>query len=103
MKCDIVVFLTSLEINHCHAACSSQAVIQIPPVFICRFFGTVTVHQSFVESLLGKVEQVFFEVKHAKVEAVADWPSPHNITELQQSIGFANFSCQFIDHFSGKT
>ncbi|KNZ46603.1 hypothetical protein VP01_712g2 [Puccinia sorghi] len=63
-----------------HAAFSSQAVIQTPPVCICSCFGTVILHQSLVESLLEKgwsnnisflgvsasqlqaVDQVFFAV-----------------------------------------
>ena len=37
----------------------------------------------------------------AKVQAVTDWPSPWNVTELQRFIGFVNFYRQFINHFSG--
>ncbi|KNZ53662.1 putative signal peptide protein [Puccinia sorghi] len=63
--------------------CSSQASIQTPHVCLCRIYGTVTVHQSLVESLLEHgwnnnrsflglsacqlqaVEQVFFAVNTA--------------------------------------
>ncbi|PLW43215.1 hypothetical protein PCANC_06998 [Puccinia coronata f. sp. avenae] len=35
-----------------------------------------------------------------KVKAVSNWPPPHNLTELQQFIGFAKFYWWFIKQFS---
>jgi hypothetical protein len=37
----------------------------------------------------------------AKVKAVTNWLEPQNVTELQRFIGFSNFYCRFINHFSG--
>jgi hypothetical protein len=36
-----------------------------------------------------------------KVQAMTAWPPPKNVTKLQRFIGFSNFYCRFIDHFSG--
>ncbi|PLW50734.1 hypothetical protein PCASD_00661 [Puccinia coronata f. sp. avenae] len=40
-------------------------------------------------------------VDPTKVTAVTEWPAPRSVTKLQRFIGFANFYCWFISHFSG--
>ena len=34
-----------------------------------------------------------------KVQAITNWPYPHNLRNLYSFIGFANFYCQFIKNF----
>ena len=35
-----------------------------------------------------------------KVEAVKNWPTPKNIKEVRSFMGFAQYYCKFICHFS---
>lgn len=35
-----------------------------------------------------------------KVQAVAEWPKPTTVKQLQQFLGFANFYCRFIRNYS---
>lgn len=51
----------------------------------------------FVGFLLsnGKIE-----MDPVKVTGVRDWPTPHNVTEVQSFLGFINFYRRFIDNFS---
>lgn len=36
----------------------------------------------------------------AKVKAIAEWPTPNNVKDVQSFIGFANFYCRFVFAFS---
>ena len=38
----------------------------------------------------------------SKVSAIADWPTPKNLKEVQAFLGFANFYCRFIKHYSKR-
>ncbi|KNZ62437.1 hypothetical protein VP01_126g3 [Puccinia sorghi] len=69
LSCSISYFCSFSFLIHKN---SSQAVIQTPSVCICRCFGTVTVHQSLVESLLEngwKNNRSFLGVSACKLQA----------------------------------
>ena len=36
-----------------------------------------------------------------KTKAIAEWPKPTKLKELQQFLGFCNFYCWFIKGYSG--
>jgi hypothetical protein len=36
-----------------------------------------------------------------KIAAIRDWPTPKNVTEIQEFMGFANFYRKFIREYSG--
>ena len=35
-----------------------------------------------------------------KVQMIQDWPEPQKVKDIQSFLGFANFYCQFIPHYS---
>ena len=38
----------------------------------------------------------------SKVSAIADWPAPKNLKEVQAFLGFANFYRRFVEHYSKR-
>ena len=40
------------------------------------------------------------EMDPKKIEAVMSWPDPTNLRDVQGFLGFINFYCRFINHFS---
>ena len=41
------------------------------------------------------------EMDPVKTAAIRDWPTPKNVTEVQEFMGFANFYRKFIRGYSG--
>jgi hypothetical protein len=39
-------------------------------------------------------------MEERKVQAVKEWPTPQNIKQVQSFLGFTNFLCQFVPHYS---
>ena len=37
-----------------------------------------------------------------KIKAIAEWPTPHDVKEVQSFLGFANFNRKFIEGYSKK-
>ena len=37
-----------------------------------------------------------------KIKAIAEWPIPYDVREVQSFLGFANFNRKFIEGYSKK-
>src|SRR6266568_1210074 len=42
------------------------------------------------------------KMNDTKVNGIAKWPPPENVSQLQSFLGFCNFYHRFIDHYSDK-
>ena len=42
------------------------------------------------------------KMNDAKVDGIAKWPPPENVSQLRSFLGFCNFYHRFIDHYSDK-
>ena len=52
-------------------------------------------------SFLGHViSEEGLEMQPDKVEAVRNWPTPRNVTELKSFLGLCNYYRRLLDHFS---
>jgi transposase InsO family protein/predicted aspartyl protease len=63
----------------------------------CKLF-----HQE-VEFLGRKVGRDGITIQDSKIQAVLDWPTPRDKTQLEQFLGFANYHRAFVPDFAGKT
>jgi len=62
----------------------------------CAFFVSQVDFLSFV------VSNGQLKMNDAKVDGIAKWPPPENVSQLRSFLGFCNFYYRFIDHYSDK-
>ncbi|KAF8757606.1 hypothetical protein RHS01_03450 [Rhizoctonia solani] len=60
----------------------------------CYFFVTEVTYIGLVITPNG------ISMEKDKVQAIMDWPEPHNVKQVQSFLGFANFYCCFVPNFS---
>ncbi|QRW24229.1 Retrotransposable element Tf2 protein [Rhizoctonia solani] len=60
----------------------------------CHFHVTTVDYLGIVISPTG------FSMDQKKIEAVTSWPQPKTVKQVQAFLGFVNYLCQFIPHFS---
>ncbi|KAK3554752.1 hypothetical protein QTP70_033447, partial [Hemibagrus guttatus] len=94
---DILVYSTSME-EHVGQVREVLARLQRFHLFVklekCEFHRTTVTFLGYVISPRG------VEMDTNKVRAVAEWPAPATIKELQRFLGFANFYRRFIRSYS---
>lgn len=59
--------------------------------------------QSSIEYLGVVITHGMVKMDHAKVSTIMDWPTPHNLKEVQRFLGFCNFYRHFIQDYSQIT
>ena len=52
--------------------------------------------QTEVEYLGMIIRENHVSMDPAKVQAITDWPTPRNLTNMKGFLGFSNFYCHFI-------
>jgi hypothetical protein len=94
---DILIYSESEEEHAKHVAAVLQRLrkhtLQVNPAK-CSFHTTSTDFLGHIFSSNG------VSMDPAKVSAVADWPQPTSVKEIQVFLGFANFYRQFIQCYS---
>lgn len=60
-------------------------------------------HRPTVQFLSYIISQEGIQMDQGKVTAIAEWPTPHSVKELQRFLGFANFYRRFIKDISLHT
>ncbi|MBW0559584.1 hypothetical protein O181_099299 [Austropuccinia psidii MF-1] len=96
---DIMVFSSSEEEHVKHVASVLQRLRDnnlFAKASKCVF------HASSVEYLGYVVSSDGLKMDSLKTQQILNWPQPKNIKALQSFLGFANFYCRFIKHYSKK-
>ncbi len=94
---DILIFSRNLADHRHHVAQVLQKLRQFRlylKLEKCEF------HRSTVQFLGYIIRREGIQMDQGKVTAVAEWPTPQTIKELQRFLGFANFYRRFIKGFS---
>lgn len=60
----------------------------------CSFCSDIVTFLVFIITTLG------INMDPERSSTICDWPYPENLGQLQKFLGFANFYCRFISHFS---
>ena len=96
---DILIYSESTEEHVSHVqevlGCLSQAGLLLKPEK-CEF------HRRSVEFLGFVVSTKGISMSPEKIKAIAEWPTPHDVKEVQSFLGFANFNRKFIEGYSKK-
>ncbi len=94
---DILIYSRNLADHRHHVAQVLQKLRQFRlylKLEKCEF------HRPTVQFLGYIIGMEGIQMDQGKVTAVAEWPTPLTIKELQSFLGFANFNCRFIKCFS---
>ncbi len=94
---DILIYSRNLADHRHHVAQVLQKLRQFRLYLMlekCEF------HRPMVQLLGYIIGREGIQMDQGKVTAVAEWPTPQTIKELQRFIGFANFYSRFIKGFS---
>jgi hypothetical protein len=96
---DNIMIYTQPGVDHTAAVTSVLEVLSKHNLWLkpekCKFL------RPEVEYLGPVILRNQIRMDQTRVRAVTDWPTPKNVLELQQFIGFSNFYQRFIGHFSG--
>ena len=96
---DILIYSETTEEHVSHVqevlGCLSQAGLLLKPEK-CEF------HRRSVEFLGFVVSTKGISMSPEKIKAIAEWPTPHDVKEVQSFLGFANFNRKFIEGYSKK-
>ncbi|KAF8752836.1 hypothetical protein RHS01_07456 [Rhizoctonia solani] len=57
-------------------------------------------HVTMVDYLGIVISPTSFSMDQKKIEAVASWPQPRTVKQVQAFLGFVNYLCRFIPNFS---
>jgi RNase H-like domain found in reverse transcriptase/Reverse transcriptase (RNA-dependent DNA polymerase) len=94
---DILIFTKTLE-EHCQITNEVLKCLKTHNLFLrlekCVF------KQEEIKYLGLVIKEGEISMDPAKVEAVCNWPTPHNLHAIQGFLGFANFYHCFIKNFS---
>ncbi|MBW0566083.1 hypothetical protein O181_105798 [Austropuccinia psidii MF-1] len=96
---DIMVFSSSEEEHVKHVASVLQRLRDnnlFHKASKCVFYASRVEYLGYVVSSDG------LKMDSSKVQQILNWPQPKNIKALQSFLGFANFYCCFIKHYSKK-
>lgn len=96
---DILIYSSNKEIHtdttHKVLRCLEEYDLFLKPEK-CEF------DRSCIEYLGMIIEPGRVSMDPAKVAAVANWPTPHNLQDVRGFLGFGNFYHRFINRFSAK-
>ncbi len=75
--------------------CLLQAGLLLKPEK-CEFYKTSVEFLGFIVTTKGVY------ISPEKIQAIQEWPTPHDIKSVQGFLGFANFNRRFIEGYSKK-
>ena len=94
---DILIYSSTLEEHHQHV---EQVLQRLQEHKLYAKAEKCEFHSRSVEFLGFKVSPDGISMDPGKVQAISEWPSPKNVTEVQSFLGFTNFYRQFIRSYS---
>jgi Retroviral aspartyl protease./Reverse transcriptase (RNA-dependent DNA polymerase). len=96
---DILIYSNSLKEHRKHVAQVLQRLREHglqADIAKCEFHVQEVKYLGLIVSTDG------IQMDPAKVSAVKEWPTPHNVKDIQSFLGFANFYRRFIREFAKK-
>ncbi len=94
---DILIYSRNLADHRHHVA---QVLQKLRQFRLYLKLEKYEFHRPTVQFLGYIIGREGFQMDQGKVTAVAEWPTPQTIKELQRFLGFANFYRRFIKGFS---
>jgi transposase InsO family protein len=96
---DILIYSNNIadHVEHVKTilTCLDQAGLRLKPEK-CEF------HKQEVEFLGFRVGVDGVKMSPSKIQAVQDWPTPQNVKNIQEFLGFSNFNRRFIENYARK-
>jgi len=97
---DILIFLKTLEENQKQTCCVLE-ITQKETLFLKPEKATFDAQEVDYLGMIIRPGQVAMDP--AKLSGISQWQIPSSVKEVRSFLGFCNFYCHFISHYSDLT